>query len=207
MAERRYEEEALPREFVRDDITYQDNRHRDRSCGMRQTRVMEIRVLGPSDAAAYWNVRLEGLELEPSAFGMSAEEFRQTTVEEMQTRLRDMPANSFYLGAFDGEVLVGIATFVRETRLKEQHKGHIYGVYVTASHRSRGVGRALIAALLERTRSGAGLDQILLAVATSREPAVRLYRSFGFEVYGTEPKALKIGSVYVDEHYMILRIR
>ena len=36
---------------------------------------------------------------------------------------------------------------------------------------------------------------------------VRMYRKAGFEVYGTEPRALKVGSRYVDEHHMILRIR
>jgi hypothetical protein len=33
-----------------------------------------------------------------------------------------------------------------------------------------------------------------------------LYRSFGFETYGTEPNALKVDDRYIDEDYMILRI-
>jgi RimJ/RimL family protein N-acetyltransferase len=36
--------------------------------------------------------------------------------------------------------------------------------------------------------------------------AIRTYRKFGFETYGTEPRALKVGSEYVDEHLMILRV-
>jgi ribosomal protein S18 acetylase RimI-like enzyme len=168
---------------------------------------MEIRVLKPEDAAAYWEVRLEALEGESSAFGMAPEEFRASTVAEMEQRLREMPAESFYLGAFDGETMVGIATFIRGTRVKEKHKGHVYGVYLRASHRGKGAGRKLLGALLERAKRGEALEQILLAVATKREPAGRLYRSLGFEVYGTEPRALKNGDEYIDEHLMILKIR
>jgi ribosomal protein S18 acetylase RimI-like enzyme len=91
--------------------------------------------------------------------------------------------------------------------VKERHKGRIYGVYVTASQRGKGVGRALVAALIERAKQDSSLEQILLAVATSQDAARQLYRNFGFETYGTEPNALKVGSTYIDEDHMVLRIR
>jgi ribosomal protein S18 acetylase RimI-like enzyme len=64
----------------------------------------------------------------------------------------------------------------------------------------------LIAALVEQATQNLSLEQILLAVATCQDAAKQLYRSFGFESYGTEPNALKVGSRYVDENHMILRI-
>jgi ribosomal protein S18 acetylase RimI-like enzyme len=175
--------------------------------GLGQTNKMEIRVLQPDDAAAYWDIRLEALQSEPSAFGMAGEEFRKTTVQDTEKRLLALPAESFFLGAFDEGVLAGIATFIRDTHLKERHKGRVYGVYIAASHRGKGWGRALMNALLEKARTQRGLEQILLAVATSNATAVALYRSLGFEVYGTEPRALKIGETYVDEQYMVLMLR
>src|SRR5207253_1422447 len=63
---------------------------------------------------------------------------------------RDTAGGNFTLGAFENDRLVGIATFVRETGAKERHKGRIYGVYVTSAERRNGVGRALLAALVER---------------------------------------------------------
>ena len=174
---------------------------------MRKTSEMNFRLLQPEDAAAYWAVRLEALETEPEAFGKAPEEFRAVSLDEMAEKLRGMGESSFCLGVFEDELLVGIATFVRETRKKERHKAHIYGVYVRASHRGRGVGRAMLDRVLALARPQEGLEQILLAVATTNERALRLYRSMGFEIWGTEPRALRVGECGVDEHHMILRLR
>ena len=168
---------------------------------------MEIRPLGEKDAARYWNLRLESLQNEPLAFGKAAEEHQATKVETTAIRFRGMCADNFTLGAFEGDKLVGIATFIRETGLKERHKGRIYGVYVTASWRGKGVGNALIAVVLKRAKEDPSLEQILLAVASGQKAAIQLYRKFGFRTYGTEPRALKMASEYVDQEHMLLMLR
>src|SRR5262249_17922329 len=97
-------------------------------------------------------------------------------------------------------------TFIRDSGLKDRHKGRIYGVYVTAAERGKGVGRALIAAVIERAAQDPSLEQILLAVATGQHAARQLYINLGFELYGMEPNALKIGQTYIDAAHMILRL-
>lgn len=91
--------------------------------------------------------------------------------------------------------------------LKTRHKGRIWGVYVTPSERAHGVGRRLLQALLERAGEIEGLEQIMLSVTETQSAALALYRSLGFESFGHEPRALKIGDRAIDEEYMVLRLR
>jgi ribosomal protein S18 acetylase RimI-like enzyme len=168
---------------------------------------MDMRVLTERDAAAYWSLRLEALEREPESFAESPEEHRATPIELAAMRLHQDDNGSFVLGAFlDGE-LVGMAGFFREKLLKARHKGRIWGVYVRASYRGQGIGRALLRGLLEKIKTLAGLEQVNLTVSCHQGAAKTLYRSLGFETYGVEPAALKIGDQYFDEEYMVLRLR
>jgi ribosomal protein S18 acetylase RimI-like enzyme len=61
--------------------------------------------------------------------------------------------------------------------------------------------------LLERAGTIEGVDQLLLSVASTQTAAARLYRSLGFAAFGREPRALKIGDRFIDEEYMVLRLR
>ncbi len=71
----------------------------------------------------------------------------------------------------DGE-LIGTTGFVRESGAKERHKGRLWGVYLSADLRGKGVGRSMMKALLDRASSIDGLEQIVLAVATQQAAAI-----------------------------------
>jgi L-amino acid N-acyltransferase YncA len=47
---------------------------------------------------------------------------------------------------------------------------------------------------------------VLISVAATQMAAAGLYRSLGFELFGTEPRALLVGGQYIDEQYMVLRL-
>jgi RimJ/RimL family protein N-acetyltransferase len=166
-----------------------------------------IRVLGAEDAAVFWQLRLQALHQHPQAFGESADEHRTTSVETVAARLNAASLENFVLGAFiDGE-LIGTAGFFRNQTLKRKHKGRVWGMYVADSVRGQGIGRALLLALLDRARQIPDLEEVQLSVAVSQVAARKLYASVGFESYGRERRALRVGEQSIDEDYMALNLR
>ena len=167
---------------------------------------MEIRLLTDADAGEWWRLRLESLQGDPSAFSASAEEHMSLGLEEVKRRLGAEGSDMFVAGAFEDGLLVGMAGLYREKGLKSRHKARVWGVYVTPVKRGAGVGRRVLQAVLDRGGAMPGVEQILLSVTATQTAALALYRSLGFESFGREPRALKIGEEFVDEEYLLLRL-
>ena len=165
---------------------------------------MKIRLLTPDDAPEWWRLRQESLTIDPEAFSSSVDDPQSLKLEDVRNRLRADPSEFFIIGAFDHSRLSGMAGFVRDAGAKSRHKGRIWGVYVTTAKRGQGLGRKLLQAILTRSAQIEGIEQILISVTATQTAAVALYRSLGFESFGREPHALKIGARYVDEEYMFL---
>ncbi len=164
-----------------------------------------MRRLAERDVEVLWKLRLQALESVPEAFGESAEEHRQTSMEVYAKRLRDGGDENFVIGAFAGSDLVGMVGFYRELRLKRRHRGGIWGMFVAPSCRGQGIGAALLQDALTRAKAIPGLRGVHLSVTASQPAARRLYVSAGFRSYRTDAEALMVGDRYIDEEHMLLR--
>lgn len=163
---------------------------------------MDISILSAAEADMYQGIRLEGLKNNPEAFGSSFEEEKDFTLEQFAKRLESQDAYTF--GTFYNEELVGVATLVQERKQKLRHKASVFAVYVSPKKRGYGIGRYLMVEIINKAKELEGIEQINLTVVSTNTSAKRLYASLGFEVFGTEKRALKIDQLYVDEDYMVL---
>jgi ribosomal protein S18 acetylase RimI-like enzyme len=171
---------------------------------MTSPTAMHIRQLNGTDVEIYRVLRLTCLRESPHAFTTSAEEFSQRTLDSIAQQLRGH--ENFTLGAFEEDRLVGMVGFYRENALKLRHKGYIVSMYVLSEYRSRGFARALLIEAIARAKRLPDLKQLLLGVVVTQTAAKRLYESLGFEVYGRESDAVKIGGEYFDEEFMLLKL-
>lgn len=148
---------------------------------------MNIRPLQKNDGEAWRNIRLRMLRDHPEAFGEHAEQFAERTDEEIAQRLTD----GNLLGAFLENQLVGTAGWYLQQGAKRRHIGVIWGMYVAPEARSRGIGGALLDAVIESIRA-AGCAVAQLGVAEPNVVARDLYESAGFKVWGREEEALRV---------------
>ena len=162
-----------------------------------------VRRLTAADAAAFRELRLRALKEHADAFTSSFEEDVSQPVGAVEQRLAGESGNVFW-GAYVEGTLRGMVGLAREARAKNRHKGHVVAMYVAPEFGRRGLGKALLQAVIDYARDERQLEQLVLTVTRTNQAASELYRAAGFRTFGVEPRALKVGSDYFDKEHMIL---
>ena len=157
----------------------------------------EIRRLTVDDLDCLREIRAEAIQTHPQMFG-SAEEDEGGEV--MVAAYRHWLGDTM-LGAFRCGGLIGVAGFYVSRYKKSQHRGHIFSVYVRKNDRGKGVGDRLIKELLAHAE--ARVEQVHLAVLLESTAAINTYKRNGFEIYGTDPAAVRIGEATYDKYFMV----
>lgn len=157
-----------------------------------------IRLLTPDDFALWKAIRLEAVSEHPPAFGGSYQEESIRSDEEWAQGL----VTSHIFVYLDGERPVGVAGYFFFDLNKLRHRAKIFTVYVNRDYRGRGIMDWLLGAIAYHARDQ-GIEQLHLDVGTYNASARRCYERNGFTVYGTEPRALKLGREYIDEYLMV----
>jgi ribosomal protein S18 acetylase RimI-like enzyme len=162
----------------------------------------QIRRLEPPDVAAYRELRLEGLRNHPDSFGAAWEDEIEQPDAWWTQRLE---SNTVFGGWIDGSPLLGVAGFYVPGTAKQRHKGILWGMYVRPGARGTGLAASLLQHVIEEARLL--VEEIRLTVMASNTAAHRLYSAAGFEPYGLERRALKVGDDYYDDLLMALPLQ
>ena len=125
--------------------------------------------------------------------------------EDWRKRLSEAGEQTHALVAcVDGEV-VGMVWLSASKSPRRAHAGYL-GMAVHDEWQSKGVGSALVMAIVELADKWLNLSRLELTVYVDNEPGVRLYKKFGFEIEGTHRKYAFRDGAYVDA-YCMARVR
>jgi ribosomal protein S18 acetylase RimI-like enzyme len=158
---------------------------------------INIRQFAADEAMAWRTIRLEALANAPLAFGQSLEDAEKLTIDDYRKTVSG-PFPPF--AAFDSATAIGTAGFYILEGPKVSHRGVLWGMYVSPTHRGQGIGRKLITSVIDHARGR--VEQIHLQVLSANITAYDLYRSMGFVPYGVEPHALRYAGRNYDEVMM-----
>jgi RimJ/RimL family protein N-acetyltransferase len=157
----------------------------------------QIRRLEAADVALYREIRLEALRKNPEAFGSSFERENAQPLAWFEAVI----GRADIFGAFVDGRLAGIAGFSAQEGSKQAHKGVLWAMYIRDDARGSGIGKLLVATILDHARGR--VEMVQLTVVSENEAAYRLYRAMGFVEYGYEKRGLKQDGRYYDERLMV----
>jgi ribosomal protein S18 acetylase RimI-like enzyme len=163
-----------------------------------------IRPLAEDDAAAFKALRLKATLDAPTALWPTYDEEAVRTLEDTRNRIRATD-HQIVFGAFAGDELAGIAGLRREVLAQVAHKAVLWGVFVDPAHRRAGLASRLLEVAIAHARAAQVL-QIQLCVNAENPRAQALYRNAGFETFGVEHRAVRVGGRFYAEEHMMLRL-
>jgi putative acetyltransferase len=156
---------------------------------------IRIRRATPKDAASY--ARIMG---DLDVFG-NLLQMPYADEEMWRARLTDSCApgktDLSLVAEIDGEV-VGTAGLHPVGPAQRRRHAMMLGISISKDAQGKGVGTALMRALIDYADRWAGVLRIELSVFPDNERAIKLYRKFGFELEGTHKAYAMRDGKYVD---------
>lgn len=112
-------------------------------------------------------------------------------------RLEEQSGNQYHLVACDAEEIVGCVGLTTERSPRRRHVATL-GMVVHDDWQGRGIGSTLLRAAVDLADRWLSLTRLELTVYADNEPALRLYRKFGFAVEGRLARYAFRDGAFVD---------
>jgi RimJ/RimL family protein N-acetyltransferase len=161
--------------------------------------VVRLRAATEGDAAAL--IALMAAETAERVYGvMEPDEINRDEAKErlrIQRFTRD--PNSLLLVAEAEGAVVGSLDFATPPLRRLRHAGRL-GLSVASTWRGQGIGRLLLATLLEWARAHPTIEKVTLGVLATNTRAIHLYQALGFVEEGRQVRAFRFGpDEFVDD--------
>lgn len=129
-----------------------------------------------------------------------------TSAEQRRKRLAEYDDGAHPLVAVvEGEVVGQLTLHVMSRQARRRHAAGL-GMAVRDDWHGRGVGTALMAACINLADNWLNIRRLELEVYVDNEPAIRLYKKFGFEIEGRLVDYAYRNGEFVDA-YVMARLR
>lgn len=161
-----------------------------------------VKRLNKSDWEKYRDIRLEALKDEPDAFGSSYDEYKDKSDSYWKDKMSlssEKNGKSFLCAVLDDNNFVSIGGAYQD----ENNEWNVIAIYTKKEFRGSGAGALLFNKILEESKNR-GIKKVFLRVNTKREPAISLYKKFGFKIIKSiSGQILGDGKIH-DEYEMCL---
>ena len=113
------------------------------------------------------------------------------------------PQDDLYslVAVVEGKVVGFLSLHLNPNRPRRKHAAGL-GMAVHEDWQGQGIGTALIQAAIDLADKWLNLTRLELEVYTDNEPALRLYKKFGFEIEGTMKQDSFRDGAYADVFFM-----
>ena len=163
-----------------------------------------VRIPDESDAQGLID-QMQDVDRETKFLAREPDEFN-FTLEQEKSFIRNNTNNKnsqFLIGELEGKIVANCSVGLVQTPKRYLHRAAL-GIAVRKESWGMGIGKKMMQECIMWCNKN-GVEQLELEVVTQNERAVSLYKSLGFQIYGTKKHALKYGDgTYADEYCMIL---
>ena len=144
---------------------------------------IELRKLKSEHSGLYRKIRLESLKLNPEAFEATYEKEHKQDMLFFEKLVLSEDKRKFIIGAFKGDVLIGICGFVDDNRYELDQTGSIIQMYVKSEFSGQKIGEQLLLFAEQKALMLSGISVVMLEVNKNNKRAIKVYKNCGYKEF------------------------